>query len=56
MSHTHTSLTYHIVFGTKGRAPSIGPEMRDDVCRYLGGIVNSEQGLPLEISAVADQR
>jgi REP element-mobilizing transposase RayT len=54
MSHTHTSLNYHIVFGTKGRAQSIGPDMRDDVSRYLGGIVNSENGLPLEIGAVAD--
>jgi putative transposase len=54
MSHTHTSLNYHIVFGTKGRAQSIGPDMRDDVSRYLGGIIKSENGLPLEIGAVAD--
>ena len=54
MSHTHTSLNYHIVFGTKGRAQSIGPDMRDNVSRYLGGIIKSENGLPLEIGAVAD--
>jgi REP element-mobilizing transposase RayT len=54
MSHTHTCLNYHVVFGTKGRAQSIRPEVRLDLCRYLGGILKSEGALPLEINAVAD--
>ncbi len=54
MSHTHTSLTYHLVFSTKNRVQSISSAIRPDLCRYLGGIVTSEGGLPLEINAVAD--
>jgi hypothetical protein len=41
MSHTHTSLSYHLVFGTKKRTPSIGPDLRPDLCRYLSGIIKA---------------
>jgi REP element-mobilizing transposase RayT len=54
VSHTHTSLNYHIIFGTKGRAESINANVRADLCRYLGGIIKSEGGVSLEINAVAD--
>ena len=54
MSHTHTSLNYHLVFGTKQRAQSIASETCPDLCRYLGGIIKAEKGLPIEINAVAD--
>jgi len=54
MSHAHTSLNYHLVFGTKKRAQLIESDMRDDLCRYLGGIIKAEAGIPLEINAVAD--
>ena len=54
MSHTHTSLNYHLVFGTKGRAQSIAPGFRPELCSYLGGILKAERCLPLEINGVAD--
>ena len=54
MSHTHTSLNYHVVFGTKQRAQTITADIRLDLCRYLGGIIKAEGGLALEINAVAD--
>jgi putative transposase len=54
MSHTHSSLNFHLVFGTKKRAQSIDSDTRPDLCRYLGGIAKAEEGLPLEINAVAD--
>lgn len=54
VAHAYEPELSHRFFGTKGRAQSIGPDMRDDVSRYLGGIIKSENGLPLEIGAVAD--
>jgi len=54
MSHTHTSLNYHLVFGTKARAQSIESGFRPELCSYLGGILKAEGCLPLEIGAVAD--
>lgn len=54
MSQTYTNLNYHLIFGTKDRRPSLLPEFRDDLCRYLGGIVKAHGGHPVEINAVAD--
>jgi REP element-mobilizing transposase RayT len=54
MSQTYTNLNYHLIFGTKDRHPSLLPEFRDDLCRYLGGIVKAHDGHPVEINAVAD--
>ena len=54
MSHTHTSLNYQLVFGTKARAQSIESGFRLELCSYLGGILKAEGCLPLEIGAVAD--
>jgi putative transposase len=49
-----TDLNYHLVFGTKDRRPLIREEHRDDLCRYLGGIIKGKKGHALEINAVAD--
>jgi REP element-mobilizing transposase RayT len=54
MSQTYTDLNYHLIFGTKDRHPSLLPEFRDELCRYLGRIVKAHDGHPVEINAVAD--
>lgn len=54
MSSTFLSLSYHIVFATKGRLPLIQSEWRDRLHRYLGGAVNGLGGVPLAIGGVAD--
>jgi REP-associated tyrosine transposase len=54
MPHTFTNLRYHLVFTTKHRKAVIGPEVRDDLYRYIGGIIRRERGLLLEIGGVAD--
>jgi putative transposase len=54
MSQTYTDLNYHLIFGTKDRHPSLLPEFRDELCRYLGGIVKAHDGHSVEINAVAD--
>ena len=54
MGSTLTNLVYHVVFSTKGRVPVIIPELRDEVHRYLGGIIKGENGIPLQINAMPD--
>lgn len=54
MSRTYTNLLYHFVFSTKDRIPLISPTFRNDLHRYLGGIVRELGGIPIEIGGVAD--
>ena len=51
---SYTNLLYHIVYGTKDRLPLITNELRPDLHRFLGGLVNDLHGTPLEINGVAD--
>ena len=51
---SHTNLLYHIVFGTKERAPLITNELRPRLHEYLGGIVRGLDGVPIEINGTAD--
>ncbi|MBM3500986.1 MAG: transposase [Armatimonadetes bacterium] len=51
---SYVCLYYHIVFGTKGRARSIGPEARPRLWDYIGGIVRSQGGVPYAIGGAAD--
>ena len=37
MSHAHTSLLYHVVFGPKSRVGQIKPVFRERLYEYLGG-------------------
>lgn len=39
MGHTYTALHYHVVFGTKGRAPSIQPDVQMRLHEYIGGML-----------------
>src|SRR5712672_2275018 len=51
---SYTNLLYHIVYGTKDRLPLITKELRPDLHRYLGRLVNRLHGTPLEINGMAD--
>ena len=51
---SYTNLLYHIVYGTKDRAPMITNALRPRLHEYLGGLVNSLHGTPLEINGTAD--
>ena len=51
---SYTNLLYHIVYGTKDRLPLITKELRPDLRRFLGSLVNDLHGTPLEINGVAD--
>ncbi len=54
MASTYLSLHYHIVFGTKNRAPLIDAEWRPRLHDYLGGTIRGLGGFPEGIGGIAD--
>lgn len=54
MASTLTNLIYHVVFSTKGREPMIVPLIREELYRYIGGIVKNEGGILLQIGGMPD--
>ena len=54
MASTLANLLYHVVFSTKNRRDSISDEIRDDLHRYMGGIIKGENGILLEIGGTPD--
>lgn len=54
MGSTLTNLVYHIIFSTKDREPTIVPEIRGELYRYMGGIIKAEGGGLLEIGGMPD--
>jgi REP element-mobilizing transposase RayT len=54
MPGTYTNLLFHVVFSTKNRLPLITRGLKDDLHRYIGGIVRGLEGDLLEIGGTAD--
>lgn len=54
MGHTYTALHYHIVFSTKSRVPSITADVQTRLHEYIGGIVRSENSIPIAIGGIPD--
>lgn len=54
MPGTYTNLLYHLVFSTKERRPLITDRFREDLYKYMGGIVRGEDGVLIEIGGIAD--
>lgn len=54
MASTYLSLHYHIVFGTKNRAPIIGADWLPRLHEYLGGTLRGLGGFPEGIGGVQD--
>jgi putative transposase len=54
MPSTHLSLHYHLVFSTKDRRPLIVETWRDRLHAYLGGMVRTLGGVPLEVGGTED--
>src|SRR5262245_42364297 len=44
----------HLIFSTKHRERVISDEIRSDLHRYMGGILNGQGGQPLEINSEPD--
>jgi putative transposase len=49
-----TDLTYHIVFGTKGSIPVLSKARREDLYRYLWGVIHFHGSLLYRIGGVED--
>jgi putative transposase len=54
MGSTLTNLVYHVIFSTKGREPFLIPEIRNELYRYMGGIIKGEGGILLQVGGTAD--
>jgi len=42
MPNTYTQLFYHIVFAVKGRQSLIGPVLKDELYKYISGIITNQ--------------
>ena len=51
---THTAISYHIVFSTKDRRPVLRQERRDDLFRYIWGIIKNRRGHLYRVNGVED--
>jgi putative transposase len=51
---SYTQLTYHIVYATKYRHPSIVTDIRERLYEYIGGTLRAKKGSLIEIGGVAD--
>ena len=51
---THTAISYHIVFSTKDRAPVLTQDRREDLFRYISGIIKNRSGHLYRINGVGD--
>ena len=51
---THTAISYHIVFSTKDRRPVLRQERREDLFRYIWGIIKNRRGHLYRMNGVED--
>jgi putative transposase len=54
MAHTLTNLLFHVIFGTKGREPSIDKDVRGPLHAYVGGIVRELNGIAIVVGGTDD--
>ncbi len=54
MSHTHTSLVYHVVFSTQGHLPLLTPEARSEFFPYMAGLIKEKKGKPIILNGYVD--
>ena len=54
MPSTHTNLHFHIIFSTKERLPLITKDWLERLHAYIGGIVKTQDGVPVAIGGIND--
>jgi len=54
MAHTYTNILIHALFSTKDRRHWLGPQIREELFSYLGGIVNELGGQSLLVNGPRD--
>jgi putative transposase len=51
---TYTQILYHVVFSTKDRRPALLDGHRDDLYRYMNGVIKNSHCQPVWINGVKD--
>ncbi|MGD0459661.1 MAG: IS200/IS605 family transposase [Terriglobia bacterium] len=51
---THTQICYHVVFSTKGRQPTLQANRREDLFRYIWGILKNRESYLYRINGTED--
>ncbi len=51
---TYTQILYHIIFATKNRKPALRKERRDDLYKYIWGIIEKRKGHLYRIGGIED--
>ena len=51
---TYTDITYHLVFGTKNRVPALDKPRRDDLYRFMWGLLKARDCHLYRIGGVED--
>ncbi|MGD1103956.1 MAG: IS200/IS605 family transposase [Terriglobia bacterium] len=51
---THTQICYHIVFSTKERVPALKVDHREDLFRYIWGILKNRESHLYRINGTED--
>jgi REP element-mobilizing transposase RayT len=54
MSQSITQLYLHIVFSTKNHVPFLGTQIRSELFKYIGGILNNLECTSIKIGGVDD--
>ncbi len=54
MANTYTQITIHVVFAVKGRENFIKPAFKDEVFKYIAGIISNKQQKLLCINGMPD--
>jgi len=51
---TYTQILYHLVFATKDRRPALSDARREELFRYMTGVIKNNQCRPIWINGVKD--
>ena len=54
MANTYSQVYIHVVHSTKGRAPLIIPEIKDELLKYITGIVTNRRQKMIAINSQSD--
>ena len=54
MANTYTQLYFHVVFAVKGRANHISSEWKDDLYKYITGIITNKEQKLMIVNGVSD--
>ncbi|PCE63497.1 IS200/IS605 family transposase [Sediminicola luteus] len=54
MANTYTQLYFHVVFAVKGRANHISPQWKEELYKYISGVVRNKNQKLMIINGMSD--